>query len=176
MPSKFRPDDWDRLFAPTAPRRGGPLRTFINLLIAIAIVGLIGYGALWANTIRQQRFEQAVATATAAAATALPQQTATVLAELNATATLQAIRTATAIAQQSPTLTTSVLNGGNVRAQPVSGQPLDQVNAGETVQLLGKTTDASWFRISYTRNGQTITGWVSRTLLKLDPAVEARVP
>ena len=51
------------------------------------------------------------------------------------------------VAKQVPTatppetgLTAKVFNGGNVRERPVTGKPLDQINAGETVQLLAKTS------------------------------------
>jgi len=70
-------------------------------------------------------------------------------------------------------LSATVFNGGNVRARPVTGKPLDQVNAGETVQLLAKTSDGGWYQITTIRN---ITGWVSVTLLKIDPAVTKQVP
>jgi hypothetical protein len=73
-------------------------------------------------------------------------------------------------------LSAKVFNGGNVRARPVTGKPLDQINAGETVQLLAKTSDGGWYQISYTRDGKPITGWVSATLLTIDPALAKRVP
>ena len=73
-------------------------------------------------------------------------------------------------------LTAKVFNGGNVRARPVTGKPLDQINAGVTVQLLAKTSDGGWYQISYTRDGTPITGWVSVTLLTIDPAVVKQVP
>jgi len=73
-------------------------------------------------------------------------------------------------------LSAKVFNGGNVRARPVTGKPLDQINAGETVQLLAKTSDGGWYQISYIRDGKPITGWVSVTLLTIDPAVAKQVP
>jgi flagellar FliL protein len=83
-------------------------------------------------------------------------------------------------AQQVPTskppqtgLTATVANGGNVRQRPVTGKPLDQINADETVQLLAKTADGGWYQITNIRN---VTGWVSVTLLKIDPAVAKQVP
>ena len=181
MPSKIRPDDWDRLFAPNAPRRGGPLRALLNILIAVAVIGLIGAGTAYAINFRQERFAQAVATATAFAPTAAAVRTATALAVQQATATLVTARTATAVAKlPTPTpeggLSATVANGGNVREAPVNGRPLDQVNAGEAIGLLAKNADGSWFKITYARNGASITGWVSRTLLTIDPAVEQQVP
>jgi Bacterial SH3 domain len=73
-------------------------------------------------------------------------------------------------------LSATAFNGGNVRERPVTGRPLDQINAGETVQLLAKTSDGGWYQISYTRDGTPITGWVSVTLLTIDPAVAKQVP
>ncbi|HJZ47679.1 MAG TPA: SH3 domain-containing protein, partial [Roseiflexaceae bacterium] len=69
MPSKIRPDDWDRLFAPNAPRRGGPLRALINIVIAVAVIALLSAGTVYAINYRQERFAQTVATATAYAPT-----------------------------------------------------------------------------------------------------------
>lgn len=84
------------------------------------------------------------------------------------------------VASQVPTsappetgLTATVFNGGNVRERPVTGKPLDQINAGETVQLLAKTADSGWYQITNIRG---VTGWVSRTLLTIDPDVAAKVP
>ena len=73
-------------------------------------------------------------------------------------------------------LSAKVFNGGNVRERPVTGKPRDQINAGETVQLLAKTSDGGWYKISYNRDGTPITGWVSVTLLTIDPAVAKQVP
>jgi flagellar FliL protein len=70
-------------------------------------------------------------------------------------------------------LTATVFNGGNVRETPVTGRPLDQVNAGETVQLLEKTADGAWYKLTTIRS---ITGWVSVTLLRIDAEVAKQVP
>ncbi|MBO9325067.1 MAG: SH3 domain-containing protein [Roseiflexus sp.] len=71
-------------------------------------------------------------------------------------------------------LTAIVFNGGNVRAAPnLQGRVLDQINARETVQLLSKTPDGNWYRITNVRG---VTGWVNRTLLTVDPNVARRVP
>jgi SH3 domain-containing protein len=181
VPSKIRPDDWDRLFAPNAPRRGGPLRALVNILIVVVVIALLGAGTTYALNLRQERFAQAVASATAIAPTTAAIRTATALAQQQATATLVTARTATALAKlptptQEGTLTATVANGGNVREAPINGRPLDQINAGETIQLLEKSKDGAWFKVTYVRNGATITGWVSRTLLTIDPAVEQQIP
>jgi flagellar FliL protein len=70
-------------------------------------------------------------------------------------------------------LTATVFNGGNVRERPVTGKVLDQINANETVQLIEKTSDGGWYRITNIRN---VTGWVSVTLLTIDPATAKNVP
>src|SRR5262249_60558934 len=70
-------------------------------------------------------------------------------------------------------LTATVFNGGNVRERPVTGKPLDQINAGEKVRLLAKTSDGGWYQITNIRD---VTGWVSVTLLTIDPAVAKQVP
>jgi len=177
VPSKTNPTDWDRLFAPNAPRRGGPLRALINIILTLVLLALLSGGTMFLLNVRAERFAQAVATATSAAATALPFRTATAQANLNATATVVSARTATAVVQPTPALlTASVANGGNVREAPVNGRPVDQVRAGEVVQLLEKNQDSSWFKITYARDGQPITGWISRTLLTIAPEVEQQVP
>jgi uncharacterized protein YgiM (DUF1202 family) len=71
-------------------------------------------------------------------------------------------------------LTATVFNGGNVRERPVTGRPLDQINAGETVQLVSRTADGGWYLIINERNVQ---GWVSVSLLNQIPAdVVQQVP
>ena len=69
--------------------------------------------------------------------------------------------------------TALVTNGGNVREVPVSGTPLDQVNANETVQLIGKNESSSWYLLETPRHAR---GWVSTTLLRIEPAVGGAVP
>jgi SH3-like domain-containing protein len=84
------------------------------------------------------------------------------------------------VAQQVPVATPAatglkakVFNGGNVRERPVTGKVLDQINAGEEVSLLEKTSDGGWYRITNIRGA---TGWVSVTLLTIDPAMARQVP
>lgn len=86
---------------------------------------------------------------------------------------------ATQVATSAPPetgLNAKVFNGGNVREKPVTGKPLDQINAGETVNLLAKASDGGWYQITYTRNGKPITGWVSVSLLTIDSATAKQVP
>lgn len=72
-------------------------------------------------------------------------------------------------------LSASVFNGGNVRSLPqiAGSQIYDQINAAEQVQLLQKTTNGQWYLI---KNLRDKVGWVSATLLQVDPAVSAKVP
>jgi SH3-like domain-containing protein len=87
-----------------------------------------------------------------------------------------AIAKQVAVAGQTPPatgLTAMVFNGGNVRERPVTGKVLDQINAKETVQLVEKTSDGAWYRITNIRN---VTGWVSVTLLTIDSATAQKVP
>jgi hypothetical protein len=66
-----------------------------------------------------------------------------------------------------------VTNGGNVRDTPVTGTILDQVNATETVMLLQKNGAGTWYLLVTLRD---VTGWVSATLLRIDPKVAALIP
>ena len=72
-------------------------------------------------------------------------------------------------------ITTTVFNGGNVRQQPnvETGLVLDQLNANETVTLRLRTPDDQWVAITNERN---VNGWVSSSLLFIDPAVLPRLP
>ena len=82
--------------------------------------------------------------------------------------------TTTPAASEALAPTAAVINGGNVRAAPdLQASVLDQVNAGEQVELLGRSLDGMWLRVSNIR-GQT--GWTHRTLLTLEPAVEQGLP
>lgn len=86
--------------------------------------------------------------------------------------------TATAVPPETPQPTgptATVGNGGNVRAVP-GGEPiLDQIHAFETVELLKKLPDGSWYRI---RNIRGVVGWVHYTLLNPDDLakVSSQVP
>ena len=72
-----------------------------------------------------------------------------------------------------PALSATVFNGGNVRDQPVNGKVLDQINASETVTLLEKNADGTWYKIT---NQRQVSGWVSAALLTIDDATKGKVP
>ena len=71
MPAKIRPNDWERFFSPKH-RTPGPLGTLFKSLVVVAILGGLGYGAVFAS---QQLEEQQLAAAQTAEAIA-PTQTA----------------------------------------------------------------------------------------------------
>lgn len=70
--------------------------------------------------------------------------------------------------------TARVSNGGNVRAAPSrQGAVRGQIHASQTVELLGRTTDGIWLRISA---GPQLAGWTHQSLLRLDPLIVQRLP
>ena len=180
MASKIRPDDWDRLFAPNAPRRGGPLAALAVVLLVGLLIGLLGAAGVLAVDYRNQQIAHAIATATAVAPTRAALLTATAQAEQQALATNTALRTATAIAHQSTaTLGIGVVtNGGNLRREPrvVADTVIGQIIAGDQVMFLEERMvgGETWFRIRLTNpvgnRGATAApagaeGWASATLL-----------
>lgn len=108
------------------------------------------------------------ATARPAAPTAPPATTAAL--PPTTAPTSAPLPTPTAIAARAKAV---VRNGGNVRRIPATGEPLDQVHAHEQVPLIGKNADASWYLLVTARG---VTGWVSATLLTIEPAGIAQVP
>ncbi|MFP4437010.1 MAG: SH3 domain-containing protein [Chloroflexaceae bacterium] len=71
-------------------------------------------------------------------------------------------------------LVATVTNGGNVREEPLLiDNVVAQINAGEQVEIQGRTPNGLWYYIRNVRNNE---GWVSGTLLSIDPAIAARVP
>ncbi len=74
-----------------------------------------------------------------------------------------------------PTAPTAVVfNGGNLRAAPdLQAAVLGQVNAGERVDVFGRSPDGLWLRIS---NARVQTGWVHQTLLTLEPGIAQGLP
>jgi len=70
-------------------------------------------------------------------------------------------------------LQVQVFNNGNVRETPITGRFVDQINTGETVQLLEKTADGAWYKVTTIRG---ITGWVRTMLLIVNPDLVQQVP
>ena len=106
--------------------------------------------------------------------TALPTARSTVVAPTTPPSTPVSTPPLTAVATPTPAADAMavVANGGNVRETPISGAPLDQVNARETVRVLGKNVEGTWYFVVTPRN---MTGWVSATLLTIDAAASAQV-
>lgn len=68
----------------------------------------------------------------------------------------------------------TVANPGNVRADPnPNATPLDQVNRGEEVQLLGRSDNGRWYLVLTVRG---VAGWVNAVLLSVPPETAAQVP
>ncbi len=72
-------------------------------------------------------------------------------------------------------LTARVINGGRMRSAPViaANNEVGMINAGETVTLLQKNANGTWYRI---RNPAGVEGWSSASLLDIPPDVAAQVP
>jgi hypothetical protein len=180
VPAKIHPGDWDRLFAPNAPRRGGPLRALMNVLLTIIVITLLGAGGVFAIGYRNDRIAAQIATATAVAPTIAAIRTQTAEAVANATATRVASRAATAVAGQ-PTPEPSlgigtVVSGGNLRQEPPNGTVIGLIWPGDEIKFLQEQQvgGQTWFRIRLTkpaanRSGEGVAadtvGWASATLL-----------
>jgi hypothetical protein len=182
VPAKIRPGDWDRLFAPDAPRRGGPLRALVNLVLIFIAIALIGGGGVFAVDYRNQRIASQHATAQIVAPTLIARATQTASAATAAADARVAARTATALAGK-PTPESMlgsgvVTSGGNLRKEPrvAPDTVIGLLWAGDQVALLEEQLVAgqSWFRIRLVepapnRGGDGVaagtTGWASGTLL-----------
>lgn len=168
MPLKTDPNDWERLFAPNAPRRGGPLQVLGYTLIALILLATIGIGTGFALMRRDEQAATAIANATMAAATLQPQQTAEAQAA-----------TATADAKKNTVIGLgSVLQGGNVRTEPrVAPETLKGLTwPGDEIAVLEQrdVDGLRWYRVRITRvaanrggEGMPVNseGWVAASLV-----------
>lgn len=182
MPPKADPRDWDRLFRPGAPRRGGPLRALANVLLVGTVVLLLGGGVFFGLRFGLDRIRASNAATAQAVATSnanvIAARTARAL-EATATAGVAAAATPTVLATPAPLGRGSVIAGGNLRNQPlVSAETvIGQICAGDLVDFLEQSTAADgslWYRIRITQvagdcTPQRVTlgslGWASSTLL-----------
>ncbi|PDW00299.1 SH3 domain-containing protein [Candidatus Viridilinea mediisalina] len=183
MPPRADPRDWDRLFRSGAPQRGGPLRALVNVLIVGTIFLLLGGGAIFAFSfgIETTRMNNA-ATATAAV-TATARAIAAATASVEQTATAAALALATPTPEPTPTLEAlgmgTVLNGGNLRTEPVivPETVIGQICPGDQFAFLAEQVlpdGARWHLIAITETALDCTpdrvpvatqGWASGTLL-----------
>lgn len=193
MARAIRSDDWDRLFAPNAPKRGGPLRALINLVLVALAFGALALGGSWLVSERRQQAERLAATATAYVETVVPQLTSfaavTQTVEAQGTATRIALRTATAQAALNPTGTPEpgigsgeVVRGGNLRREPrvAPETVVGLIYPGDRITFLERSAvgDQVWFRIrvdqpAADRAGEGVLagteGWASALLLSTPP-------
>lgn len=181
MPTKIRPDDWDRLFAPNAPRRGGPLHAFVNVVLVFVMFLIVGVAAVYALRYRDQRTAAMIATATSFAATQQPIQTATAQAQATTTAAQIAQRTAQAQTQATSEAILGrgmVQRGGNLRREPrvADDTVIGLIWPGDQVEFLKQESvgGQTWFQIRVVkaaddRGGQGVSpgtdGWASSILL-----------
>jgi hypothetical protein len=180
LPPIPSPNDWDRLFRPNAPRRGGPLRALANLLLVGAAVALLGGGTFFALRFGFERARQSAAQTAAASQTSYAARVATVTARALGTPTAGAAASA-ATPTAAPLAVigrSSVVNSGNLRSQPVVAPEtvVGQICAGDQLDVL-EQTDAgggTWYRVRVTQAGASCTpqrvtvgsiGWASGSLL-----------
>ncbi len=182
MPRKADPRDWDRFFRPNAPRRGGPLRALANVLILSVVFIIVGGGSVLAvrqiDVARQAAAETAVVQATFVAETLLGYTATTVSRTAEAAAAATAAATPTVVGEQ-VLGRSSVINGGNLRNEPVvvPETVIGQICADDQVEILTEQTTADgslWYRVriieapiacSPVRVSLGSIGWASSTLL-----------
>jgi Bacterial SH3 domain len=178
MPAKMNPNDWDRLFAPNAPRPGGPIGAAINILLIGVVLAIVTFGTQYFFAQREAQIAGQIANATLVAATSIPQQTEAAVAF---TAT-EAARVETATARANPTAAPvlgigAVNQGGNLRSQPVISPEtvVGLIWQGDQIQFLEQrdVDGQPWYRIRITRlapnRGEGVAvnseGWASASLL-----------
>ncbi len=163
MAPRIRPDDWDRLFAPEAPRRGGPLQATVTVIIGLLIVTILAGGV--AAGLRARAAQQQAA---ALRPTPLPAVTAVATA---------APTTEAPTAAAPATNRRAIARGGNLRSAPrvAADTVVGLVWPGDTFDTLEETVvgDARWLRIrvaepAANRGGEGVAagteGWVSEVL------------
>lgn len=182
MPPRVDPRDWDRLFRPGTPRRGGPLRALSNVLLVGIVVVLVGGGAFFGirfglDAVRASNAATARAVSTSNAAVIATRTARAIEETAVAAAALAATPTATAVPE--PFGQGSVVVSGNLRSQPVVSPEtvIGQICVGDQVDFLAQSTAADgslWYRIRVTQvapdcSNERVTigslGWASSTLL-----------
>jgi hypothetical protein len=179
LPPKVSPNDWDRLFRPNAPRRGGPLRALANILLVGAAVALLVGGALFALRFGLDIAQESAARTAERAATSIAEATAVRSAEsLSETAAAAAPAATPTTAPPAAIGRSSVVSGGNLRSQPVIAPEtvIGQICPGDQVDVLEQAAaaDGTWYRVRLAQAGESCTpqrvtvgsiGWASATLL-----------
>jgi type II secretory pathway pseudopilin PulG len=182
VPPKINPRDWDRLFRDNAPRRGGPLRILLNLLIAGLMLGLIAAAVVLSISGFSTARSNTAATQSANATNVVVILATRTAQALERTATSAALVIPTPTAQPSPTPwigSGTVLNGGNLRSEPIIAEDtiIGQICPGDRIDFLEQRDVAennAWYRIRVIETAgdctpQRVTvgssGWASATLL-----------
>lgn len=152
MPSKIQRSDWDRLFAPNAPRRGGPLSALVNVLITAVVLALLVVGWRYGRAFIAEQQERRAATATVVAATLNPLRTATAIAAAQATALAEATPTPTSGPTPEPSIGSGiVVREGNLRSEPrvADDTRIGLLLVGDQIDFLEQRSvgGQSWFRI-----------------------------
>ena len=147
MASPIRPDDWERLFAVNAPRRGGPLAALGYMLIACFVLGAVAAAAIYFFSVRAASDARFYATATAFARDVAPGLTATAAAPTATPVPAATVAPTPTVA----VVTQPILRGGNMRSAPrvVNETLLGLLWPGDTVQMLEglDSEGTSWFRV-----------------------------
>lgn len=162
MPKHTPISDWDRLFAPNAPRRRGPIALFISMTLVLCFMTVLLVGANFG--VKQYNKQSA---ALALTATPLWKQY-----YLDQTATAQA-RAATAVPTAPAARIAQVTTIANLRSEPriAPETVLGQIAAGDSVTILEEQIggDGTWYRVRLTKTGSQLAlnteGWISSTLL-----------
>lgn len=186
LPARINPQDWDRLFRPDAPRRGGPLNALVNVLIVGTFIALIGIGGTFLLRYNAERTRMLTATQIAVATTQAGAHT-TRTAQAAATQTVEAgaVTAATGTAAADATAVReaalgvgSVVVAGNLRSAPriAPDTVLGQVCIGDQVVFREEQNIGAdrWYRIRVTSLAEDCDpqrvpvgseGWANSTLL-----------
>lgn len=164
MPKYTPISDWDRLFAPNAPRRRGPIALFISMTLVLCFMTVLLVGANFGVKEYNRQSADLLLTATPLWKQYYIDQTATALA-----------KAPTPVPTTSAERVAEVTGPANLRSEPriAPETVVGQVVPGDTVAILLEQVggDATWYRVRLTRTSGTLAlsteGWINSTLLKL---------
>lgn len=164
MPKHTPISDWDRLFAPNAPRRRGPIALFISMTLVLCFMTVLLVGANFGVNQYNKQSAALALTATPLWKQYYIDQTATALASA-----------AASVPTSAPERTAEVTTTANLRSEPriAPETVVGQVVAADAVTILEEQIggDGTWYRVRLTSTGGTLAtgteGWISSTLLKL---------
>ncbi len=178
MPARIKPHDWDRLFRPSTPQRGGPLNALVNILIICVVLGIFTGGTVFAVQYNAER--QSILQATQAVQST---EQAVSAIETEATQAAESMLQQTAAAVTDAMFAEAigagqVIAAGNLRTEPVIAPETvaGQICIGDTIAFLEQrvTGGTTWYRIRIINTTEECTpqrvpigtvGWASNTLL-----------